>query len=100
MYTEEKGWVGEKIGELVNRMLLHAHIICGGTEIEEMDLRVLHQPVRADHARGEDGAGRLGGAIACADDGEDDGDGAAQGSEEGLGVEVSIKARHEVVLGD
>jgi hypothetical protein len=60
-----------------------------------MDLRVLHQPVWADHARREDGAGRLGGAIACAYDGEDDGDGAAQGSEEGLRERLVLKARYE-----
>ena len=50
----------------------------------ELYARVLHQPIGPDDARGEDGAAGLGRAIGGADDGEDDGDGAPERSEEGL----------------
>ena len=56
---------------------------------ETIHIRVLHQPIRPDHATRKDGAGRLGGAIAGAEDGQDDGAGTAHGSEEGLSGWVS-----------
>lgn len=45
---------------------------------------VLHEALRAEHARGEDGAGRLGRAVGRAEDGKDNGGRAADGAEEGL----------------
>lgn len=56
--------------------------MCGGG----LHIRVLHQPVRAEDARREDGAAGLGGAVGGADDGEDYAAGAADCSEEGLGA--------------
>ncbi len=52
-------------------------------------VRILHQPFRADDAGREDAARRLGRAIGCAEDGEDDGACAAYGAEEGLCPRVS-----------
>ena len=60
-----------------------------------MDLRVLHQPVGPDDARGEDGAGRLGRAIARTKDGKDDGTRTAQRSKEGLRGRLSTSSYGE-----
>lgn len=49
-----------------------------------MYVRVLHQPVWSDDARGEDSAARLGRAVGGAHDGEDDGACAPERSKEGL----------------
>ena len=49
-----------------------------------LDLRILHQHVRAQDARLEDGTGRLCSAVCSAKGGEDDGDCTTHGAKEGL----------------
>ena len=57
---------------------------CRGRTEAGLNAHILHQAIGAEDARGEDGDGRLGGAVRGAKGAEDDGRGASHGAEEGL----------------
>lgn len=75
------GGVAQKRGVLYGDGDFHQEIVRGG---QRGYVRVLHQPIGSDDARGEDGTTRLGRAVGGTHDGEDDGASAPERSKEGL----------------